>query len=231
MNFDTIYTLREIRAFPKNEKVVICADIDDTLLRADPDVIGLVKYVNGVPQRLTTEEFATDPDKKAPNMMNVENGIQDLDEETIQSHIIYSYEELNNPVRVRNSIIKGTPLLRNLRIVDDYINAGADFVFLTARSQEKVIKDALDDFLRYRDEDGTLHPLKGKFKKELSYAVSDKKYNFIFSGIYYFEKKSKFLRYLCSVYDLVVFLDDDLENIKYAKNLKLPNLKVIIAKK
>ena len=43
------------------------------------------------------------------------------------------------------------------------------------------------------------------------------------------EKKSNVLKYLCKKYDRVVFVDDDTKNVNSARNLRIPNLRVIKA--
>ena len=43
------------------------------------------------------------------------------------------------------------------------------------------------------------------------------------------DKKANILTELCSKYDRVVFVDDDKKNVRAAKGLNLPNLKVIKA--
>ena len=111
--------------------------------------------------------------------------------------------------------------------MDDYIEAGYDFWFLTARSCEETIKVALDDFLLRRASNGALEKLGDIFKKTISHAVNDeiKKY----PGKTDAEKKANILKELCSKYDKVVFVDDDTKNVRAARGLELSNLKVIKA--
>ena len=109
--------------------------------------------------------------------------------------------------------------------MDSYLNAGWDFSFLTARSCENVVKDALNDFLLVRDKNGNLKKLGDKFKKTLSHAVNDqiKTYH----GINDSEKKSNILKELSLKYDKIIFVDDDQKNIDAVNDLKLKNLKTI----
>ena len=204
--------LERIKPLPNSIKGLIVFDIDDTLLKVDTDVLKIYKNVPGKPeQALTTEEFAKDPDAADPNKKS-----------------LFDFRDFQDPIKVYQSIISGTPLIKNLRIMDDYIEAGYDFCFLTARGCEETIKTALDEFLRVRNRDNnTLRKLGDTFKKTLSHAINDMTKNY--PGRSDAEKKSNVLKYLCKKYDRVVFVDDDTKNVNSARNLKIPNLRVIKA--
>ena len=204
--------LERIKQLPASIKGLIVFDIDDTLLKVDTDVLKIYKKVPGKPeQALTTEEFAKDPDAADPNKKS-----------------LFDFRDFQDPVKVYQSIISGTPLIKNLRIMDDYIEAGYDFCFLTARGCEETIKTALDEFLRVRNRDNnTLRKLGDTFKKTLSHAINDMTKNY--PGRSDAEKKSNVLKYLCKKYDRVVFVDDDTKNVNSARNLRIPNLRVIKA--
>lgn len=205
------YIFEKIRPLPPRIKGIIVFDIDDTLLKSDPQVIGVYKKVPGEAEiRMTTDEFAKDPDAKDPNKRKW-----------------FDYREFRDPVRVYNSIISGTPLIRNLRIMDNYIEAGYEFCFLTARSCEDTIKKALADFLKVKQPDGALKELGDIFNKTMSHAINDE--SKIYEGATDSEKKANILKKLCKKYDRVVFVDDDHKNVSAARDLKLPNLKVIKA--
>lgn len=193
-----------------NESGLIVFDIDDTLLKANAKDFHIYKKVDGKEIALTTDEFAKDPDAADPDKL----------------HKLFDYRDFGTPEKVYNSIITGTPLLRNLRILDDYVAAGYDFCFLTARQCEEVVKKAIDSFLRVR-RDGILQELGDAFNKTLSHAVNDevKKY----PGRTDAEKKANILIKLCQTHDKVVFVDDDRKNVNAAINLNIPNLKVIKA--
>jgi len=191
---------------------IVISDIDDTLIKADPGDIGIWKYKDGKETRLSTEEFAKDPDKDDPTVK-------------------FDYREFNEPKKVRDSIINGTPLLKNLKIIDRYLNKGYDFTFLTARGAEDIIKDVMADFMKYRDETGHLQQIGAKFKDTLSYAVNDEKYCEIFDGIKDFDRKAKVIKMIAEMYDDCIFLDDDTRNLVAVKRLNLPNVKVIRAMK
>lgn len=206
----TTYILEKIRELPKTIKGLIVFDIDDTLLKVDPKMMSIYKNVDGKEVKLSTSDFAKDPDAADPN-----------------KRYMFDLRDFRDPVKVYNSIISGTPLIKNLRIMDDYINAGYDFCFLTARSCEEIIKKAIGDFLKLRDENGELKELGYTFKKTLSHAVNDeiKKY----PGESDAEKKANVLKKLCKEYDRVVFVDDDNKNVSAARELNIKNLKVIKA--
>ena len=205
------YIFERIKDLPETIKGLIVFDIDDTLLKVDPTLMGVYKKEPGKSEvRLTTDEFAKDPDAEDPSKKDW-----------------FDYRDFKDPVKVYNSIISGTPLIKNLKIMDDYIKAGYDFCFLTARGCEETIKKAIGDFLKFRDEDGALKELGDSFKKTFSHAVNDevKKY----PGSNDAEKKAKILTKLCKKYDRVVFVDDDNKNVSAARNLNIKNLKVIKA--
>lgn len=205
----TTYITEKIKPLRSSVTGVIVFDIDDTLLKVDPKIMRVYKNEPGKKEvALSTEEFAKDPD--------------------IENHRDwFDYRDFKDPIKVYTSIINGTPLIRNLRIMDDYVDAGYDFCFLTARSCEEIVKKALDDFLLHKGSDGEFKKLGTAFKKTISHAVNDdiKKY----PGSSDAEKKANILKELCKKYDKVVFVDDDHKNVRAARELSLPNLKVIKA--
>ena len=200
------YIFDQIKPLPQGETGIIVFDIDDTLLRVNPDSIHIYKRnPNGTEVALTTNEYAADPDSGDPVKKKW-----------------FDYREFEDPIKVYDSIIMGTPLMKNIRILDDYINANYDFCFLTARGCEDVIKDAIDEFLK------KVGIRAGEaFKKTFSAAVGDKVKRY--PGSTDAEKKANVLRDLCVRYDNVIFIDDDHKNIRIAKGLHLRNLKVIKA--
>ena len=99
---------------------------------------------------------------------------------------------------------------------------------MTARGAEETVKKALKDFLKIQDrKTGALRDFGEEFRETFSAAVNDlyKKY----PGSTDAEKKANVLRDLCKEYDTVVFVDDDKKNVRAARELDLPNLKVIKA--
>jgi len=206
-----VYIIESIKKLPESIKGLIVFDIDDTILKVDPSLMKVYKQEPGKPEvSLTTEEFAKDPDAE--------------DEEKRKW---FDYRDFRDPVKVYNSIITGTPLIKNLKIMDDYIKAGYDFCFLTARGCEDVIKKAIGDFLKFRDKDGALKELGDSFKKTFSHAVNDEIKTY--PGKTDAEKKGNVLKKLCKEYDRVVFVDDDKKNVNAARELNIKNLKVIKA--
>jgi hypothetical protein len=207
----SIYILENIKKLPESIKGLIVFDIDDTILKVDSKMMSVYKKEPGKQEiALTTDEFA-----------------KDKDAEDLTKKDWFDYRDFQDPIKVYNSIISGTPLIKNLKIMDDYIKAGYDFCFLTARGCEDVIKKAIGDFLKFRDEDGALKDLGNTFKKTFSHAINDseKKY----PGKTDAEKKGNVLKKLCKKYDRVVFVDDDHKNVSTARGLNIPNLKVIKA--
>lgn len=193
-----------------SESGVIVFDIDDTLLKVNSSNFHIYKTINGKQIALTTDEYAKDPDAE--------------DIEKLKT--LYDYRDFANAKKVYNSIITGTPILKNLHILDDYVNAGYDFCFLTARQHEEVVKKAIDSFLKVR-KNGILEPIGDAFNKTMSHAVNDTMKNY--PGNTDAEKKANVLIDICKQYDKVVYVDDDRKNVNTAINLNLPNLKVIKA--
>ena len=207
----TQYIMEKIKPLPSSITGLIVFDIDDTILKTNPSVMSVYKKEPGKPEvRLSTDEFAKDPD---------------AEDETKRDW--FDYRDFRNPNKVYNSIISGIKLIKNLKIMDDYIRAGYDFCFLTARACEDIIKKALKDFLKYRDHTGALQDLGDIFKDTLSHAINDEIKEY--PGRTDAEKKANVLKDLCDKYDRVVFVDDDRKNVSAARNLKIPNLKVVKA--
>ena len=207
----SIYILENIKKLPESIKGLIVFDIDDTILKVDSKMMSIYKKEPGKQEiTLTTDEFAKDKDAEDPTKKDW-----------------FDYRDFQDPIKVYNSIISGTPLIKNLKIMDDYIKAGYDFCFLTARGCEDVIKKAIGDFLKFRDKDGALKELGDSFKKTFSHAVNDGIKDY--PGNSDSEKKANVLKKLCKEYDRVVFVDDDKKNVNAARELNIPNLKVIKA--
>ena len=200
-----------IQHLPYDKTGIVVFDIDDTLIRADKDVVSISKFINGDRKNkisISTEEFAKDPDAKDHKNW-------------------FDFSDFQNPQKVVQSIIKGTPILKNLKILDAYLNAGYEFCFLTARGCEDAVKHAIQNVIKYRDENGVLHNIDPWFNKDVSAAINDS--NKEYEGKTNAEKKSNVLREICSKFDYVVFVDDDNKNVAHAKELNLNNLTVIEA--
>ena len=200
-----------IQHLPYDKTGIVVFDIDDTLIHCDEDVMSIGKFINGDRKNrisLSTKEFAKDPDAKEHKEW-------------------FDFSDFQNPQKVVQSIIKGTPILKNLRILDAYLNAGYEFCFLTARGCEDAVKYAIQNVIKYRDENGVLNNIDPWFNKDVSAAVNDS--NKEYEGKTDAEKKSNVLREICSKFDYVVFVDDDNKNVAHAKELNLNNLTVIEA--
>lgn len=208
----TLYTYitEAIKSLPKHIKGIIVFDIDDTLLKVDSDKMSVYKQTENGEIALSTEEYAKDPDAVDPKKKH-----------------LFDLRDFRDEHKVYNSIVNGIPLLKNLKIMDSYLNAGYEFCFLTARGTEEVVKSALDEFLRHRHPDGSLKKLGNLFRKTMSHAVNDEYKNY--PGESDAEKKSNVLMKLCKNYDKVVFVDDDEKNLKFAKELNQRNLTIIKA--
>ncbi len=200
-----------INKLPYGKTGIVVFDIDDTLIQADEDVMSIGKFVDGDRKHkisLSTEEFAKDPDVKDHKDW-------------------FDFSDFQNPQKVVQSIINGTPLLKNLRILDAYLNAGYEFCFLTARGCEDAVKYAIQTVIKYRDDKGVLNNIAPYFNKDVSAAINDS--NKEYDGRTDAEKKSNVLKEICSKFDYVVFVDDDNKNVAQAKELNLNNLTVIKA--
>ncbi len=210
MNFNEVTNIvEEIRKLPNKKRGILVCDIDDCLLRADSSAIGVWKEKPGEkPIRLTTEQFAKDPDAGTHKEW-------------------FNYKEFRDPEKVYSSIVNATPMLKNLKLLDAHVRAQYDIAFLTARGLQEVVDKALKVFLKYRDGNGNLQPIDNKLRSDLSAAVND---DFrAYPGVNDPEKKANVLRELCKKYEIVKFIDDDQKNVDFAKNLKLPNLQVVKA--
>ena len=200
-----------IHHLPYGKTGIVVFDIDDTLIHTDEDIMSIGKFINGDRKNrisLSTKEFAKDQDAKEHKEW-------------------FDFSDFQNPQKVVQSIIKGTPILKNLRILDAYLNAGYEFCFLTARGCEDAVKYAIQNVIKYRDENGVLNNIDPWFNKDVSAAVNDS--NKEYEGKTDAEKKSNVLREICSKFDYVVFVDDDNKNVAHAKELNLNNLTVIEA--
>lgn len=205
------FIIESIKKLNKNKTGIVVFDIDDTLIQADTNSIKIGKYVNGDKNNkifLSSEEFAHDSDVK-------------------EHKDWFDFSEFQNPQKVVQSIINGTPILKNLRILDAYLNAGYEFCFLTARGCEDAVKYAIQTVIKHRDADGILKDIKPYFNKDLSAAINDTSKGY--EGKSDAERKSNVLRDLCDDFDYVVFVDDDPKNVALARDMHLSNLTVIKA--
>lgn len=213
MKFSEIETILEETRPIKEGSGCVLLDLDDCLLQADKNSIGIWKNKPGEkPVRLSSEEYAKDPDAATHKEW-------------------FDYKEFRDPEKVYNSIVNGTPLLRQLRLVDQHARAGYHLAFLTARGLQDVVDKALRAFLKYRDANGNLVPVDKKLKSDISAAVNDIKWVEAYPGAGDPEKKAMVIKTICQKYAKVKFVDDDRKNLEAARALNIPNLQVIQASK
>jgi FMN phosphatase YigB (HAD superfamily) len=191
-------------------KKLICFDIDDTLVKTNSYIIKRSK--DGKEVKLNSDEFAHDTDKYGEEYE-------------------YDFSDFEDANKIRDGILTGTPLIKNLKILDHYANKGYEIAFLTARSNENLVYNTLLKFLKIRNENGKLEPVIGKLSKELSVAIEDKKYAGMFKSIKHSERKAEVLNDYCDIFDEVIFIDDDPNNLAAAKKLNRENLKIVQALK
>lgn len=213
MKFTTILNeelLNEVKEVPKGKKNVILFDIDDTLLTANNIYIWKIEP-DGKTIKLTPDEYAKEPKEKEKA-----RGVK------------YDYKEFRDPKTVENSIITGSPIWNNLRILDSHIKAGWEVGILTARGLEDTVYSALQKWLMFRDDkSGELKPIGQKLARNIVHAINDNVKQY--TGMNDFEKKANVIRQYAKNYDLVKFIDDDPKNVSVVKDLiKKENFKNII---
>lgn len=196
-------------------KNLVLFDIDDTLVSAQNIFILKIHKNTGEVVKLTPEQYS----KENP---------------ALKSEYEYSYIEFRDAEKVRNSILSGKPLIKNLRTLDAAIEAGDDIGLLTARGMEQVVYEAMRDFLMYRSHiDGKLYPIGDLLKRDLVFAINDdnikykEKYK-VFSDA---ECKLRVIIDLTKRYSHILFIDDDLKNIKAVKEANIPSVFAIEAHK
>lgn len=207
LNEDLIFELHEP---VKGKKNVILFDIDDCIITANNIYIIKIEP-NGKETKLTPDEYAKEPKEQEKS-----RGVK------------YDYREFRDPKIVEKSIITGTPIIKNLRILDDHIKNGWTVGILTARGLEDVVYRSLQKWLMFKnDKTGELVPIEKKLSREIVHAVNDGIRQY--TGMTDFEKKANVIREYSKKYDLVKFVDDDLNNLNKVKEMaKEEGLKNII---
>lgn len=192
--------IEEIK-YPKGGGIIIF-DIDDTLVSAVG--VNIYKQKDGKDiKKLTPEEFAKEDVKKEQ-----------------EKGFTYDYRDFNDENKLYNSIVKGSPIINNLRMLDAHLRAGWDIGFLTARSGESANKRAILDWLKFRDKDGELKPIP---QERIKYfiAVNDPKRQRelkqkAMAGD--FDAKGVFLKEIKSKYKNIKFVDDDAKNLVVSRS-------------
>lgn len=183
----------------KKNKLLLL-DIDDTIVRAKN--IYIYKKVGDKEIKLTPEEYAKES-----------HGHEDE----------YDFRDFNNAEKISNSIKTGDPIVNVLKFMDNMIQKGYSIGILTARGMEDTIRDTLQSWLMY-EKRGKLRSIGSKLKEV--FAINDelKKY----SGATDFEKKANVIKTLSKAYNEIVFVDDDIRNIRAVQDLHLQNVKAKI---
>jgi hypothetical protein len=187
------------------ENSLILLDIDETLLT--PNNIYIYRKLPS-----DKKEVALTPSEYAKESV------------TVKTKNYYDYREFRNADSVARSIKTGVPIISNLKIMDEYIRKGWRVGILTARGMEEVIFKSIKGFLKFKNKKGELRDIGNKLIRDLVFAINDdnKKYK----GITDFEKKKNVIEILAKKYNRIIFIDDDVRNVKAVKNLKIPNVMV-----
>jgi len=196
---DLIQSLMETERVPEGKKYLLLLDIDDTLLKAN-NIYIIKQMPDGSETKVTPDQYA-----KRSREQDTKDGVK------------YSYSEFRDPVKVANSIITGTPILRNLKLMDAHINSGWSIGILTARGLEDVVHDSIKQWLMYRDTDKVLHDIGDKIERALVHAINDDAR--VYSGLNDFDKKANVIRKYAKEFDRVKFIDDDAKNIEAVRNM------------
>lgn len=198
---------------PPSGSGVIIFDIDDTIVKARG--IRIYKTKNGKDiEALTPEEFEKLDKEKAK-----EKGFD------------FDFRDFRDNEKLFSSIVRGEPIIRNLKVLDAHLRAGWDVGFLTARGGEEANKSAILKWLKYKDEDGSIKPIP---KERIKYfiAVNDPKRQKEFKKAVQegetHDAKKFFLGKIQDKYDEVKFVDDSLRNVLKAREV-LPKKNVVKA--
>ena len=181
---------------------LIVMDIDDTILRSKDIFIERKLPSDDEIVYLTTAQYA-------------EESI------TPETACYYSFAQFNDEQKIYDSIIHGEAILENLTVMDLYINNGFELVVLTARSNKNAVYGALCKFLAWRNfETNELEPV--KFAGDCCYTVSDPAFSIF--GDSTAERKANILKRLSDSNKMIVYLDDDHNNIMKVRTMDLWNV-------
>ena len=194
------YTEQPLHELAKTNRLILL-DVDDTLLKPT----GVYIYRN-LPS--DTEEVALTP---------YEYGLEHVTPDTKQ---YYDYRDFMDPLKTQQSIEKAEPIVANLSVMDDYLKLGHQIAILTARSNEDVVFDGLKQFLMYKDRKGNLIPIGDRLSRENVYAINDVDRVKTLESETDYEKKAEVVEKLLTTYDEIVFIDDDMKNVKAMRLLK-----------
>jgi len=192
------------------ENSLILLDIDETLLK--PSNIYIYRKLPS-----DKKEIALTPSQYTKEKV------------TVETKKYFDYREFRNADSIANSIKTGIPIIPNLKIMDEYIKKGWKVGILTARGMENVIFKSMQAFLKFRDKKGNLKNIGDKLIRNLVYAINDDDKHY--AGENDFEKKATIIKNLSKKFNRIIFIDDDLKNVKAVKQLKISNVMVRYASK
>lgn len=194
------YTEQPLNELAKTNRLIVL-DVDDTLLKPS----GVYIY-----RKLPSDE-------QEVSLTPYEYGLEHVTPETKQ---YYDYRDFMDPVKTQQSIEQAEPIVTNLSVMDDYLKLGHQIAILTARSNEQVVFDGLKEWLMYKDRRGNLIPIGDRLSRENVFAVNDTNRMSTLVSDTDYEKKAEIMEKLVKSYDEIVFIDDDMKNIKQMRMLK-----------
>tara|TARA_R110000787_G_scaffold161479_7_gene274876 strand:+ start:6191 stop:6841 length:651 start_codon:yes stop_codon:yes gene_type:complete len=184
-----------------NQNRLILLDVDDTILKPSQIYIYRNLPTDSSEVKLTPSDYAH----------------EDVTEENKN---YYDYRDFLDPIKIKRSISQAEPIVSNLEIMDDLLSRGYQLGILTARSSEDVVFKGLKDWLMYKNKEGELIPIGDKLTRENVYAINDSKRVKGLKGVTDYEKKAEVMESLLHVYNEILFIDDDIKNIKEMRKLK-----------
>lgn len=179
-------------------KKILFLDIDDTLLISDNMFIYLYNNDKNNYIKLSTQEYCN------YNLNELKN--YNID-----------FRDFDNPNKIKESLINGKPILKNLKIIEKYIMDGWELGILTARGEEYIIKKYIKKWLNKH--------LKINYKLDIKniYAVGDKKLKNYYYGNNTNYKKFFILKKYLSKFDKVCLIDDSKKTCEIIQNFNYLN--------
>jgi len=194
------YTNQQLNELAKTNRLILL-DVDDTLLK--PTGVYIYRNLPSDPQEVALTPY--------------EYGLESVTPETKK---YYDYRDFIDPRKTQMSIEKAEPIVANLSVMDDYLKMGHQIGILTARANEDIVYNGLKNFLTYRDSKGNLVPIGDRLSRENVYAINDTNRVKTLESETDYGKKAEGVEKLLNRYDEIVFIDDDMKNIKQMKLLK-----------
>ena len=180
---------------------LILLDVDDTLL--SPQDIYIYRQLPTDDEEITL----------TPHEYSKENV-------TPETRQYYDYRDFEDTDTIKNSITTGKPIVANLEIMDDLLIRGYKLGILTARGMEDTVFEGLKDFLMYKNKAGDLIKIGDRLSRDLVFAINDIDRVKNLAGATDFEKKAEVIKTLLDTFDQIIFIDDDIKNIKAIKEMK-----------